>query len=128
MDKNKLVEIFKKCWNECDLGDKIDINNMYCRENSYENEIYDNDEEFFENFFSGNPMEAVRAVLFGKFHFNHPYIWFNGYGNLETSEFEDELPLCDEDDMADWYIDNYEDIDYIDAMKEFCNACDEYEE
>ena len=73
-------------------------------------------------------MDAVRAVSFGDFHFNHPYIWFNGYGNLETGEFEDELPFCDEDDMAAWYVDNYGEIDYIDAMKDFCDACDEFEE
>ena len=48
-----------------------------------------NREEFFDTFFS-SPIDAVRAVFFGKINsWLDEYIRFNGYGNLVSlSEYE----------------------------------------
>lgn len=47
--------------------------------------MYSFDEEFFEMFFSGNIIEAVRATFFGSIdNWNDEYIYFNAYGNLES--------------------------------------------
>ena len=51
------------------------------------------DEEFYNIYFEGNPIEAVRAVLFGDVRWSDDYVRFNGYGNLETTlsiPYEDE--------------------------------------
>lgn len=57
-------------------------------------EVHENNEEFFNVYFEGNPMEAVRAASFGDYEYLEPYVRFNGYGNLETLEdyeLEEEL-------------------------------------
>lgn len=66
-------------------GQLIELNNRYCQEFGYhDNEIYDNDEEFFNMFYEGKPMEVARACFYGDYNFSHAYVTFNGYRNLET--------------------------------------------
>ncbi len=53
-----------------------------------------NDEDFFNIYFEGRPMEAVRAVFYGDYNYNDDYVKFNGYGNLVSlSEYEVEGEL-----------------------------------
>lgn len=127
MTKDKLIELFVECYNNCELTTKIDIHNIYVRETSsyYDDEIAHNDDEFFNMFFENNPSGAVRASSFGDFRYNDDWVWFNGYGNLETGNYEDQLPLRDAEDMAEWYIDHYDEVDYITEMVDFCNECEE---
>ena len=79
-----------------DITDKIAIFNRYCDEVQNENNIYDFDEEFFENFFS-NPTDAARAVFFGNIQsWSDDYIKFDGYGNLESfSDYDVEQEIED---------------------------------
>lgn len=51
--------------------------------------VYENDEEFFETFFNNKPMEAVRAAQYGDYKFNHEYVTFDGYGNLQSYSWFD---------------------------------------
>ena len=127
MNKEKLVELFVECYENCELASKIAIHNAYIREISCscENEIERNDEDFFNTFFEGKPMEAVRASFYGNYRYVDDYVWFNAYGNLTSGDNEDELPLRDAEEMAEWYIEHYEDVDYITEMVDFCNACEE---
>lgn len=41
-----------------------------------------NDEDFFNIYFEGRPMEAVRAAVYGDYHYMNDYVKFDGYGNL----------------------------------------------
>lgn len=67
-----------------DLSDLVSINNQYCQNNNYnDDEIYGNDEDFFETFFS-TKLEAVRAVAYGEYNYAHDYVRFNWYGNVES--------------------------------------------
>ena len=59
-------------------------------------DVYENDEEFFEMFFEGNPMEVARAIYYGDYNYNDEYIKFNGYGNLETFSKYDYEELLEE--------------------------------
>lgn len=119
----RLSELFTECWNNASIDEKISISNIYDTEElSGDNEIFANDENFFNTFFENNPMEAVRSVYFGKYNLNDPYVWFNGYRNLESTEWEDELPLHDVDELFEWYVNNTPNITYIDAMKDFIEA------
>ena len=59
-------------------------------------EVYENDEEFFNMFFEGKPTELARAIYYGDFNYNHEYIKFNGYGNLETFSKYDYEELLEE--------------------------------
>ena len=54
------------------------------RENLSIPEVYEFDEEFFEEMFS-SPAEAVRATFFGNIqNWMDDYIYFDGYGNLQS--------------------------------------------
>ena len=130
MNEEKLVELFVEGYENCELSSKIEIHNIYIRETNggcgYE--IESNDEDFFNTFFEGKPMEAVRASYYGDFRYNDDWVWFNTYGNLESGDNEEELPLCNADEMAEWYIENYEELEHIKEMGDFCDACEEGED
>ncbi|AXH71048.1 hypothetical protein BSP38_006 [Bacillus phage BSP38] len=53
-----------------------------------------NDEDFFNTYFEGKPMEAVRAAHYGDYHYMDDYVKFDGYGNLKSvSEYDMEEEL-----------------------------------
>ena len=126
MNKDKLIKLFVECYNNCDLRSKVAIHNTYERENGYDYEkvIEVNDEDFFNLFFEGKPMEAVRAASYGHYNYADDWVWFNAYGNLESGDYEGELPLHDGEEMAEWYIDNYDEVSYVEEMRDFCEACE----
>lgn len=84
-------------------SEKVSLWNDYCSAQSNEDEIYDFDEEFFELFFEGRPMEIARAVHFGDIqNWNDNYIRFDGYGNLVS--FNNPLDVMDETALIEWLI------------------------
>lgn len=81
---------------EMDTEQLIELNNTYCREfNLYNNEVYENDDYFFETFFDGKVIEAVRACHFGDYNYSDNYVKFNGYGNLESFRYFEVTDLCE---------------------------------
>ena len=55
-----------------------------------------NDEDFFDTYFGGKPMEAVRAAVYGDYNYTDDYVKFDGYGNLKSvSEYDLERELED---------------------------------
>lgn len=93
-------------------------------------QFWENDEEFFETFFSHNPMEAVRAAFYGDFRYADPYVRFDGYGNLESLEeyqIEDELKN-NVDEIIDLMIENKGNIDLPDEVEELLEQMEEDEE
>lgn len=79
----------------------LEVNNQY---NEYE-PIYYNDEDFFEMFSSR--LEIARAIYYGNYKYCDEFVKINDLGNLETSDFIDDL--IDVDNLA--YI--LEDTDYL---------------
>lgn len=69
-------------------------------------EYYENDDDFFNAYFSSNVMDAVRAVSFGDYNYSDEYVRFDSYGNLESvSEYEYERKLEDNaDEIAEEYM------------------------
>ena len=120
----KLIELFKECWENCTTAEKVGIHNSYASEHNPDDMIYENDEDFFEIYFEGRPAEAVRSAFFGHYRYADQYVWFNGYANLDTSDFVDDMPIADTEEMAEWFIENYGGLDCCDAMEEFCDACE----
>jgi hypothetical protein len=71
--------------NNCTDNDLLIYYNTYCQENNlFDDEIFYNDEEFFNTFFDGKVLDAVRAVSYGEYNYNDNFVMFNGYGNLES--------------------------------------------
>lgn len=79
----------------------VSAHNIYCENsNSSDDEIFINDDDFFNTFFEGKTMEAVRAVCFGEFRYSDQYVVFNGYGNLDSfsnpSTHIDKSEICND--------------------------------
>ena len=82
------IEKITEYLNNLDDSELVNIHNEYCQSCNYsDNEIYSNDEEFFNTFFEGKVIEAVRAVAYGEYQYNNDYVIFNGYGNLESFDY-----------------------------------------
>ena len=78
--RSEAHELFEEVWNDdLDLYDKIDIIQDSL---GYDLQVYDNDEEFFDLFYSMNPYEAVTSALYGDYRVNDDYVTFDGYENL----------------------------------------------
>lgn len=93
-------------------------------------QFFENDEEFFETFFSHNPMEAVRASFYGDYRYADQYVRFDGYGNLESLEeyqIEDELKNY-VDEIIDLMIENKDNIYLPDEVEELLEQMEEDEE
>lgn len=90
-------------------------------------EAYDNDEEFFNVFFEGKPMEAVRASHYGEYEFMDDYVRFNGYGNLESlTEYQYQQELKDEiDNIVDLMIENRSHIHLDGELKELLDESED---
>jgi len=81
----KTIEDITEYLNELTTSELVIIHNEYCQStNMNDEEIYNNDEEFFEIFFEGKVLDAVRAVSYGEYKYTDDYVLFNGYGNLES--------------------------------------------
>lgn len=92
-------------------------------------EVFENGEQFFEDFFDGNVDGAVRAVCYGGYNYIDDYVRFNGYGNLDTlSEYDYELELDNErDNIVDHYIKLVIDGDLDNGYIELDNEIEEIE-
>jgi len=87
IEEKKMESIVNQI-NNLDTEDLIRLNNSYCQEANYsDNEIYENDEDFFETFFRNNVIDAVRSASYGEYNFSEKYVKFNGYGNLESFNY-----------------------------------------
>ena len=115
--------------NDLSTSDLVDLNNTYCRENNYnDDEVFYNDEEFFETFFSSKPYELARAINFGSYNFADDYVKFNGYGNLETVNYFSVADLVETvDNIADWCIKNPSDISHLFDVAELETELEETE-
>lgn len=104
MDFEKLFKYLELDWENKSDEEKISLWNEYCSVQSNEDEIYVFDEEFFDMFFEGKTMEAVRAATFGKIVWSDNYIKFNGYGNLESMDDYEAVNSIDEEALIDYLI------------------------
>lgn len=88
----------------------IAIHNAYCdATNNMDDWVYSMD-EFDEIMADQSPWEIARCAFYGKIYGKFcpadDYFWFNGYANLESSDFAPDV-ICIEDIAK--YIDNNED-------------------
>jgi hypothetical protein len=94
----------------------VSLHNQYCRNiNDSDSEIYLNDEEFFSMFFT-DPLEAVRAVCYGEYNYTDEYVVFDGYANLETSNYPDKW--VDHSAIAQDIMDNEHEYSYLLELEE----------
>ncbi len=101
----------------------VNLWNRYCQENNDpDGEIWTNDEEFFEIFFT-KPLDAVRAAHYGEYNFADDFVKFNGYGNLES--FNNPYYHIDDAAMINDIIEQPEVYDLEGLIDELNEAWDE---
>jgi hypothetical protein len=95
-----------------------------------------NDDDFFDTYFHGDVMGAIRAVTFGDYNYNDDYVKFNGYGNvISGSEWDVEQDIMDyKKEIITEYLEQYESnpnyFDYASDLNDvdLIALIDEYEE
>lgn len=115
----KTIEAITEYLNGLSDSELIELHNEYCRENSYEDEIYSNDEEFFQTFFTNDVLKAVQAVCYGSYNYTDKWVQFNGQGNLNSSNSAEDLASIS--DIASAILDgNFEpsDIELIEEEEQ----------
>lgn len=101
---------------EMDSSEIFDLNNRFCDSANYScDQLFMNDDEFFEMFFP-KAIDAVRAVHFGGYNWSHDYVMFDGYGNLQSYSYLDfrnlpDIPL----NIAEYISDNFN--EFSDLLK-----------
>ena len=111
----KILEVLESM----DDGELIYINNEYEGSVNGENYIYSMD-EFDEMHCGMTPWEIARAVTYGDFCAAHDYFRYNGYGNLESTNYISDW--IDLEEIAAYCADHEESL-YCDEIQD---AIDEY--
>lgn len=87
----------------------VDLHNEYCDAVNYPDDHIYSMEEFDEIMSGMTPWEIARAAYYsGKFCPACDWFWFNGYGNLESSDFV--LESVDADAIAKYIDENDDDL------------------
>lgn len=110
---------FTTAWAELDRNEKINLFNEYAQEHDPDDQLFEFTDDFFSEFYSDNPAEAVRACFFGNIqNWCDDWLRFNGYGNIVSlSDYEAE----------EWANDHMQEIyDHPEIWGEYIN--DEEEE
>ena len=92
--KTSRYERLCEALNDMSTAELVFTHNEYCEAAGYMDDwIYSMDE--FDDIMSGqSPWEIARCAYYsGKFCPAHDWFWFNGYGNLESADFEPDI-IC----------------------------------
>ena len=85
-----------------------------------------NDKEFFDCYFDGDTLGAVRAVCYGTYNYSDDYVKFDAYGNLESGNQWDvqEDILLEEGTILDEILENHHNLD---VPRDLMDLIEEYE-
>ena len=101
------------------------IHSEFCSAANYcDNEVFDMDD--FEDLVSGwKPLELAQRIFYGDFNPNHGYFYFNGYGNLVSTDYP--ADLIDISEIVSYIIDNDDEL-CDDEIREMLDEYNESEE
>lgn len=122
-NKEKLINLFIEAFDNLGCAaDVVKVHNIYTRENYDEDEVFDNTDDFFDEHFD-KPSDVVRAISYGCYNYDDNYVWFDGNGNLKSSDDVEDMPMVSAKTMGEWFIDEWNEISDIEEFKEFCERC-----
>ena len=120
----KTIEEIKEFLEDMSESDIFYMWNEYAQNNNYDDEIYEMDE--FDEIMDGeNATTIANKIFYGDFNPNHNYFCFNGYANLKSSDYLDDLISFY--DLAQYIYDNDEDFDN-DDLRDFLDEDENNEE
>lgn len=135
MKKEKLFSIIKSTVENMDDDDKISAWNEYCDNvNAFDNRI-----EYMEilpELFDTSSADGIWNLL-NRFYFgsdcynpdgsanpNRDYFYFNGYGNIVSTDYPGDV--IDADELTEWIIDNNDAL-YNDELQELLDSAGDEE-
>lgn len=130
--KNQVEKIVEQLKNSKDSV-LVDVNNIYCSENGFnDDEIYPNNVDFLNTYFT-DVDQAVRAVCYGEYKYMDEWVRFNGYGNLVTLNYVTPNDLVESvETIAEYIFENREgfehilDLEFDDEEIEIHRECEGY--
>ena len=91
-----------------------------------DDDIYPNDEDFFNMYYSNDPYNAVQRAVYGDYQPMHDYVMFDGYGNLKSLNTYELEKYMSDDEIAEFLDENEEYIeDYLELEDEEKNEVSE---
>lgn len=107
------------------VSELLPIHSEFCSAaNYYDNEVFSMDD--FEEIVSGwKPLELAQRIFYGDFNPNRDYFYFNGYGNLVSTNYPADLISIP--DIVSYIIENDDEL-YDDEIREMLDEYNESEE
>lgn len=95
--------------NSMNENELVELNNRYCQEiNDYDNEVYCNDEDFF-NMLGWDGLRVAQSICYGDYNYSHNWVTFDGYGNLQSYyHFNIDKLVEYPETMAEYIAENFE--------------------
>jgi hypothetical protein len=124
--KTQLLNAINKADENFNSNQLLELNNAYCEAiNNMDNQIFSNDEDFFEMFFpnAGDGLRVAQAVHYGDYKYSHDYVMFNGYGNLQSYDYISAKELCElPETMAEYIAENFNEFSHLDLFSDIEEA------
>ena len=85
-------------------GEQVSLWSEFCRDTgSYDDEVFYNDDYFFDNMFPSN-MGIARAVWYSgdNYRYCDKFVKFDAYGNLQSAAYLKDLADLEDDDFLEF--------------------------
>lgn len=110
------VEQIKTILDDMYDDELIEIHNRYCEANRCEDHIYSNEDYILDDVMGECTFsEAACKLHYSDYDYSDNYFWFNGYGNLKSSN--NPMDNIFVDDIARYVVDNEDDLDNMDLRE-----------
>jgi hypothetical protein len=120
--KTQLLNAINKADENFNSNQLLELNNAYCEAiNNMDNQIFSNDEDFFEMFFpnAGDGLRVAQAVFYGDYKYSHDYVMFDGYGNLQSYDYISAKELCElPETMVEYIAENFNEFSHLDLFSD----------
>jgi hypothetical protein len=124
--QTQLLNAINKADENFNYNQLLELNNAYCEAiNNMDNQIFSNDEDFFEMFFpnAGDGLRVAQAVFYGDYKYSHDYVMFDGYGNLQSYDYISAKELCELPEvMAEYIAENFNEFTHLDLFSDIEEA------
>jgi len=109
MTQETKMKAIEAILDELSDNELVDVNNAYQESVNGEKYIYSTDD--FDELMTGKtPSEIANMVAFGDYNPYHMWFWFNGYGNVVSSDFPDNADGWFACEIAEYAVEYDEDF------------------
>lgn len=134
MTREQAIKSYVEQLSGDDLANLLQTMNAY--DGCFEESAYYDMDEFDEFLSNATPSEIARMIFFGDFNPNDDCFRFDGYGNLESLDWQEISAEAEElvDDILDHLVNNYDgdtpwpDLDYMVDADDDAIFDEDYEE